>query len=74
MFTDNDFPDIVFAFEYNHCPQVSILELTMPPQVPSGEAIIFWYQPYLFELPVLYELTYIGNVLANWCNPSSKLI
>jgi hypothetical protein len=73
MFTDNDFPNIVFTFEDAHCPQVSILELTVPPQVPNGDAIIFWYQPCLFELPVSVELTYIGNVLDNRYNPASKL-
>lgn len=42
MFADNDFPDITFGFEQGGCPQVSILEMTIPPQVPNGDVIIFW--------------------------------
>jgi hypothetical protein len=51
IFLGNAFPEIVFLPKSINCPQVSILEITIPTQLPNGDAIVVRYRlTFQFEL------------------------
>ncbi|KAM7210725.1 hypothetical protein V8F06_013887 [Rhypophila decipiens] len=42
MFSSTEFPNILYAFDNDRCPQLSLLEFVLPPQVPNGDVVILW--------------------------------